>query len=58
MNKDAQDLVGFAGILILTGFFFSLFIKSIPGLIISTTALLVLVVEVAIMKGQEEGEKK
>ena len=57
MNKDAQDLVGVAVILILTGFFFSLFIKSIPGLIISTIALLALVVEVAIMKSQEGGKK-
>ena len=57
MNKDAQDLVGFAGILISTSFLFSLFIKFIPGLIISTVALLVLVVEVAIMKDQERGKK-
>ena len=57
MNKDAQDLVGFAGILVSTGFLFSLFIKSVPGLIVSIVALIVLVVEVAIMKDQERGKK-
>ena len=57
MNRDAQDLIGVAVILIFTGFLFSLFINSIPGLIISTMALIVLVVEVAIMNDQERGKK-
>ena len=58
MNKYSQDLIGFAVILITTGFLFSLFIKSIPGLIIFTVALLALVVEVAIIKAQEGGKEE